>query len=114
MGRQGTVSAGARALRGPRAILAAVADAPQAVVLAAGRGTRMRSLTPKALHPLAGRPLLLHVVAAATEATGSPPLVVVSPGQPEVTAALAGLAGTAEQPRARGTGDARSAVTPER
>jgi bifunctional UDP-N-acetylglucosamine pyrophosphorylase/glucosamine-1-phosphate N-acetyltransferase len=74
----------------------------------------MRSLTPKALHPLAGRPLLLHVVAAASEATGSPPLVVVSPGQPEVAAALAGLAGTAEQPRPRGTGDALRSVPPER
>ncbi|HEX6493720.1 MAG TPA: NTP transferase domain-containing protein, partial [Candidatus Dormibacteraeota bacterium] len=52
-------------------ILAAVADAPLAVVLAAGRGTRMRSRTAKALHPLAGRPLLLHVVAAAAAATGA-------------------------------------------
>ncbi len=100
----------ARAVRGRAAILAAVADAPQAVVLAAGRGTRMRSRTPKALHPLAGRPLLLHVVAAATEAAGSPPLVVVSPGQPEVTAALSGLAATAEQAEPRGTGDALRSV----
>ena len=35
------------------------------VVLAAGRGTRMRSDLPKVLHPLAGRPLLAHVLAAA-------------------------------------------------
>jgi bifunctional UDP-N-acetylglucosamine pyrophosphorylase/glucosamine-1-phosphate N-acetyltransferase len=70
----------------------------------------MRSRTPKALHPLAGRPLLLHVVSAATEATGSAPLVVVSPGQPEVAAALTGLATTAEQAEARGTGDALRSV----
>ncbi|TMD95869.1 MAG: hypothetical protein E6I76_09360 [Chloroflexi bacterium] len=83
-----------------------MADAPLAVVLAAGRGTRMRSRTPKALHPLAGRPLLLHVVAAAAAATGTEPLVVVSPEHPEVAAALDGVASTAEQAQARGTGDA--------
>ncbi|MFM7225326.1 MAG: NTP transferase domain-containing protein, partial [Actinomycetota bacterium] len=35
-----------------------------AVVLAAGEGTRMRSSTPKVLHPLCGRAMLLHVVDA--------------------------------------------------
>ena len=35
-----------------------------AVVLAAGEGTRMRSETPKVLHPLCGRPMLLHVIDA--------------------------------------------------
>ena len=35
------------------------------VVLAAGKGQRMRSRRPKVLHPLAGRPLLGHVLAAA-------------------------------------------------
>ena len=34
------------------------------VVLAAGEGTRMRSETPKVLHPLCGRPMLLHVIDA--------------------------------------------------
>ena len=37
----------------------------EVVVLAAGAGTRMRSRTPKVLHPLAGRPLLAHVLEAA-------------------------------------------------
>ena len=37
-----------------------------AIVLAAGEGTRMRSETPKVLHPLAGRPMLAHLVDALT------------------------------------------------
>lgn len=36
------------------------------VILAAGQGTRMRSALPKVLHPLAGRPMLEHVVNTAT------------------------------------------------
>ena len=32
--------------------------------MAAGEGTRMRSATPKVLHPLCGRPMLLHVIDA--------------------------------------------------
>ena len=39
----------------------------EVIVLAAGAGTRMRSALPKALHPLAGRPLLAHVLGAAGE-----------------------------------------------
>jgi bifunctional UDP-N-acetylglucosamine pyrophosphorylase/glucosamine-1-phosphate N-acetyltransferase len=46
------------------------------VILAAGQGKRMRSALPKVLHPLAGRPLLAHVLDAA-ERLGSPKTVVV-------------------------------------
>jgi bifunctional UDP-N-acetylglucosamine pyrophosphorylase/glucosamine-1-phosphate N-acetyltransferase len=48
------------------------------VVLAAGQGKRMRSRLPKVLHPLAGRPLLAHVLAAAR--TLSPRRIVVVHG----------------------------------
>ena len=37
---------------------------PAAIILAAGLGTRMRSALPKALHPIAGRPMLNHLIAA--------------------------------------------------
>ena len=39
-----------------------------AVIMAAGKGTRMKSATPKVLHELCGRPLIGWVVAAAQEA----------------------------------------------
>ncbi|MBM2827133.1 MAG: glmU [Dehalococcoidia bacterium] len=51
-------------------------DSWAAVILAAGQGVRMRSSTPKVLHPLAGRPMVQHVLDAA-EAAGLPRRVVV-------------------------------------
>src|SRR5271170_6276057 len=49
------------------------------VVLAAGEGTRMRSSLPKVLHPVAGRSLLAHVLAAAPNGTGAALAVVIGP-----------------------------------
>src|SRR3954466_9619470 len=54
-----------------------------AIVLAAGKGTRMKSQLPKVLHPLCGRPLLEYPVTAAFEA-GAEQVVVVTSGQPEI------------------------------
>ncbi|HMK08789.1 MAG TPA: bifunctional UDP-N-acetylglucosamine diphosphorylase/glucosamine-1-phosphate N-acetyltransferase GlmU [Anaerolineales bacterium] len=51
----------------------------EAVILAAGLGTRMVSATPKALHRLGGQPLLTWVERACREAVGRPPVVVVGP-----------------------------------
>lgn len=48
------------------------------VILAAGQGTRMRSKLPKVLHPLAGKPLLQHVIDAASQL--SPEKIVVVHG----------------------------------
>lgn len=57
-----------------------------AVVLAAGAGTRMRSATPKMLHPLGGRTLLGHALTAAS-ATGPGRLAVVVRHQRDLVAA---------------------------
>ncbi|MFL5818261.1 MAG: bifunctional UDP-N-acetylglucosamine diphosphorylase/glucosamine-1-phosphate N-acetyltransferase GlmU [Conexibacter sp.] len=50
--------------------------APVVVILAAGQGTRMRSATPKLLHPLCGRPVIAWPIAAA-RAAGAQKVVVV-------------------------------------
>jgi bifunctional UDP-N-acetylglucosamine pyrophosphorylase/glucosamine-1-phosphate N-acetyltransferase len=49
------------------------------VVLAAGEGTRMRSSLPKVLHPVAGQPLLTHVLDAAPQGIGAALAVVIGP-----------------------------------
>jgi bifunctional UDP-N-acetylglucosamine pyrophosphorylase/glucosamine-1-phosphate N-acetyltransferase len=77
-----------------------------AVVLAAGLGTRMRSETPKHLHPLLGRRLVDWVVEAA-RALGPEPLVVVT--SPGTEGAFDGVT-VAVQPDPRGTGDAAAAA----
>ena len=78
-----------------------------AVVMAAGLGTRMKSRTPKVLHPLCGRPMLayaLDAVAAATD--GARPLVVISPATEAIRAAFADRADFALQAEPIGSGDA--------
>jgi bifunctional UDP-N-acetylglucosamine pyrophosphorylase / glucosamine-1-phosphate N-acetyltransferase len=77
-----------------------------AVVLAAGLGTRMRSETPKHLHPLLGRRLADWVVEAVRE-LGPDPLVVVT--SPDASDAFPGVE-TAVQHEPRGTGDATAAA----
>jgi bifunctional UDP-N-acetylglucosamine pyrophosphorylase/glucosamine-1-phosphate N-acetyltransferase len=77
-----------------------------AVVLAAGLGTRMRSETPKHLHPLLGRRLADWVVEAA-RGLGPNPLVVVT--SPDAHDAFDGVA-VAVQEEPRGTGDAAAAA----
>jgi len=59
------------------------------VVLAAGEGTRMKSALPKVLHPIAGRPLLWHAVAAARGLDPQHLLVVIGHGREQVAGYLA-------------------------
>jgi bifunctional UDP-N-acetylglucosamine pyrophosphorylase / glucosamine-1-phosphate N-acetyltransferase len=77
-----------------------------AVVLAAGLGTRMRSETPKHLHPLLGRRLVDWVIEAARELGPRPLVVVTSPDQQD---AFGGVE-VAVQAEPRGTGDAAAAA----
>jgi len=79
---------------------------PVAVVLAGGLGTRMKSGTPKVLHPLCGRPMLAYVLDAARAATGSDPVVVVSPATAAVREAFPVGVAFALQESPDGTGDA--------
>jgi bifunctional UDP-N-acetylglucosamine pyrophosphorylase/glucosamine-1-phosphate N-acetyltransferase len=85
-----------------------------AVVLAAGEGTRMRSDTPKVLHALCGRPMVLHVVDALAELPLDRIVVVVGHGAERVTKTLQEQLVTevpvefVEQRVQRGTGDAVS------
>jgi bifunctional UDP-N-acetylglucosamine pyrophosphorylase/glucosamine-1-phosphate N-acetyltransferase len=78
----------------------------KAVILAAGLGTRMKSRTPKVLHPICGRPMLAYVIDAAREATGEKPIVVYSPATERIREVFADQAEFALQPEPRGTGDA--------
>ena len=73
-----------------------------AVVMAAGLGTRMKSATPKHLHPLLGRRMVDWVVAAAREAGVERVVVVASP---QTSGVLEGVE-VAVQEEPRGTGDA--------
>lgn len=89
------------------------------VLLAAGRGVRMKSARPKVLHEAAGRPLIDHVVAAARTfldgRPGSRLVVVAGAGREELIPHLARTAPDAVvvvQDPPRGTGDAVRAALP--
>ena len=77
------------------------------VILAAGQGTRMRSDTHKVLHPIASRPLLLHLLDRVDALGADERVVVVGKGRDQVEVALEGrdviVAHQAEQ---KGTGHA--------
>jgi bifunctional UDP-N-acetylglucosamine pyrophosphorylase/glucosamine-1-phosphate N-acetyltransferase len=80
-----------------------------AIVLAAGLGTRMKSMKAKVLHEVAGEPLLGHVMRAVQQAGIDQTLVVVGHQREIVAEYLAQAfpdAGTAVQEQMRGTGDA--------
>jgi len=91
----------------PHPVAPAVAPRPVAVViLAAGAGTRMKSDLHKVLHPVAGQPMLLHLLAA-VEALAPERIVVVAGARREqVAAAVAGRATVAVQEEQRGTAHA--------
>jgi bifunctional UDP-N-acetylglucosamine pyrophosphorylase/glucosamine-1-phosphate N-acetyltransferase len=84
------------------------------VILAAGLGKRMRSRLPKVLHPLAGRPLLAHVIDIARELEARRIVVVYGHGGEQVreTIAAADLAFVRQEPQL-GTAHAVQQALPE-
>jgi bifunctional UDP-N-acetylglucosamine pyrophosphorylase/glucosamine-1-phosphate N-acetyltransferase len=78
----------------------------QPIILAAGFGTRMRSRIPKMLHPLGGKPLVMHALDAAAALGGETPIVVVGHGEDAVRETVGGRAVFAVQEQMLGTGHA--------
>jgi bifunctional UDP-N-acetylglucosamine pyrophosphorylase/glucosamine-1-phosphate N-acetyltransferase len=78
-----------------------------AIILAAGSGTRMKSDLHKVLHPIAGRPMLLHLVDSVAGLSPARTVVVVGARREQVEAAVAphGVV-TAHQAEQLGTGHA--------
>ncbi|NLY89722.1 MAG: bifunctional UDP-N-acetylglucosamine diphosphorylase/glucosamine-1-phosphate N-acetyltransferase GlmU [Firmicutes bacterium] len=76
------------------------------VILAAGKGKRMKSKLPKVLHPVCGVPMVQYVVDAAREVSPEKPLVVVGYKGEEVTGALGEQAEYFWQTEQLGTGHA--------
>lgn len=77
-----------------------------AVILAAGKGTRMRSKLPKVLHKVGGKPMLQHVLDAAVEAGAADKVVIVGHEAELVEAMVAGQGKIALQAEQLGTGHA--------
>jgi len=77
-----------------------------AIVLAAGKGTRMKSSRHKVLHPLAGRPMIEHLLASLAELAPERTVVVVGDGREQLEAQLAGRAQLVVQETQLGTGHA--------
>ena len=83
------------------------------IVLAAGKGTRMKSALPKVLHQAAGRSLLHHVLAAAQQLNPARVAVVVGPDMEAVATEARNVipsAAIASQAEPRGTADAVTAA----
>ncbi|MCW2277019.1 bifunctional UDP-N-acetylglucosamine diphosphorylase/glucosamine-1-phosphate N-acetyltransferase GlmU [Heliophilum fasciatum] len=76
------------------------------IVLAAGKGTRMRSNRPKVLHEVAGQPLVMHVLDAVETCDVQTPVVVIGHGGDAVQACLGDRAQVAWQQEQLGTGHA--------
>lgn len=77
-----------------------------AVILAAGKGTRMRSKLPKVLHKVGGKAMLQHVIDASTAAGADDKVVIIGHGAELVEEMVAGQAKTALQAEQLGTGHA--------
>jgi bifunctional UDP-N-acetylglucosamine pyrophosphorylase/glucosamine-1-phosphate N-acetyltransferase len=77
-----------------------------AIILAAGKGTRMKSDLHKVLHPIAGKPMLMHLMDSVDALSPAKKVVVVGDKADQIEAALAGSAELAMQDPQLGTGHA--------
>jgi bifunctional UDP-N-acetylglucosamine pyrophosphorylase / glucosamine-1-phosphate N-acetyltransferase len=77
-----------------------------AIILAAGKGTRMKSDLHKVLHPIAGRPMLMHLMASVDALSPAKKVVVVGSGKEQLEKVLVGTAELAVQEPQFGTGHA--------
>ncbi|MEY3945269.1 MAG: UDP-N-acetylglucosamine diphosphorylase/glucosamine-phosphate N-acetyltransferase, partial [Pseudomonadota bacterium] len=89
----------------------------EVVIMAAGKGTRMKSSLPKVLHPVAGKPMVCHVIDTARQLRARQTVVITGHGAEQVEAALTASYGSAGLQFARqmpqlGTGHAVQQATP--
>jgi bifunctional UDP-N-acetylglucosamine pyrophosphorylase/glucosamine-1-phosphate N-acetyltransferase len=84
-----------------------------AVILAAGKGTRMRSDLPKVVHPILGRPVVGWVLSAIEQIGIGRTVVVIGHGAGQVRAALPSTVEIAVQEQQDGSGGALAAAMPE-
>jgi bifunctional UDP-N-acetylglucosamine pyrophosphorylase/glucosamine-1-phosphate N-acetyltransferase len=77
-----------------------------AIVLAAGKGTRMRSARHKVLHPIAGRPMLEHLLASVERLEPAHTVLVVGHGREQIAEAVGERATIVVQEPQLGTGHA--------
>lgn len=84
----------------------------RAVILAAGKGTRMKSSLPKVLHPVGGRPMILHCIDAARAAGADAVHVVIGHGADSVAEVIGERAECKVQEQLLGTGHAVLAAEP--
>jgi bifunctional UDP-N-acetylglucosamine pyrophosphorylase/glucosamine-1-phosphate N-acetyltransferase len=83
------------------------------VVLAAGKGTRMKSRIPKVLHAVAGRPMILHVLESAAQLDPRSTTIVIGYGAEQVKACLAGEQGLTFMVQEPQLGTAHALLTTE-
>jgi bifunctional UDP-N-acetylglucosamine pyrophosphorylase/glucosamine-1-phosphate N-acetyltransferase len=86
-------------------------DSLAIVILAAGKGTRMKSDKPKVMHEIAGRPMIGWLIEVAESLNPEKIIVVTAPGMDDVAAAVAPHQ-VAIQTTQRGTGDAVKPALP--
>ena len=89
----------------------------EVVIMAAGKGTRMKSSLPKVLHPVAGKPMVCHVIDTARQLQARQTVVITGHGAEQVEAALTASYGSAGLQFARqmtqlGTGHAVQQAVP--